>query len=90
MTAFFLIILLALSLAAIWLAASKLDMMERRQQQEWIEQTAMHLQELDTALEEWLEALKLPQLEEETQRKEAARRLRTVLIEKLLRQRILG
>ena len=36
------------------------------------------------ALESWLAALKLPALEEQTQKQEAARQLSTVLIEQLL------
>ena len=43
------------------------------------------LKELDEALADWLEMLELPQFAEETKRLEAARRLRTVLIAKLLR-----
>lgn len=90
MTAWLLIILLGLSSAAIWLAVRRITKLEDRLQQEWREQTTKHLQELDTALEEWLGELKLPQLEGETQRKAVAHQLRTVLIEKLLRQRIPG
>ena len=48
----------------------------------------MHWTELDTALEEWMAMLGLPQLAVETRRKEAARQLHTVLIEKLMLQRL--
>ena len=53
-------------------------------------QAATHLQELDTAIDDWLAMLELPALEEQTKRKEVATQLRTVLIEKLMLQRVLG
>ena len=52
------------------------------------EQKCRRLRELDVEIADWLETLGLPQLAEETKRLEAARRLRTVLIEKLLRSRV--
>jgi hypothetical protein len=48
----------------------------------------LHLKELDNELSMWLYELGLPQLEEEKKRHEMACRLRTVLIEKLLRQKL--
>jgi hypothetical protein len=44
--------------------------------------------ELDNELSMWLYALGLPQLEEEKKRQEVASKLRTVLIEKLMRQKV--
>lgn len=84
----FLLALPTLFAAAIWLATYRKAKTVKQQQQELKEQTATRLIALDTALEEWLMMLGLPQLEKETQRKEAAIRLRTVLIEKLLIQRV--
>jgi len=48
----------------------------------------LDLMELDNELSNWLYALGLPQLEEEKKRHEMACRLRTILIEKLLRQKV--
>ena len=54
----------------------------------WKKQQALKTQKqteaLEKALESWLLSLKLPQFEKQTQRKEAAHLLSTVLIEKLL------
>jgi hypothetical protein len=84
----FVVTLPTLFAAAIWLATYTKAKTAEQLQQELKEQTAMRLIALDTALEEWLVMLGLPQLEKETQRKEVAIRLRTVLIEKLLIQRV--
>jgi hypothetical protein len=48
----------------------------------------MDHQQLDNELSNWLYALGLPQLEGEKKRHEMACRLRTILIEKLLRQKV--
>jgi len=40
---------------------------------------------IEEGMMDWLAMLKLPQLEEETQLREAARRLRIVLVEQLMR-----
>jgi hypothetical protein len=48
----------------------------------------LDLMELDNELSMWLYALGLPQLAEETKRQEVASKLRTVLIEKLMRQKV--
>jgi hypothetical protein len=48
----------------------------------------LDLMELDNELSMWLYALGLPQLEGEKKRHEMACRLRTILIEKLLRQKV--
>jgi hypothetical protein len=48
----------------------------------------LDLMELDNELSMWLYALGLPQLEEEKKRQEVASKLRTVLIEKLMRQKV--
>lgn len=49
------------------------------------EQKYKALKEMDVAIADWLEMLGLPQLEEETKRREVAHQLSIVLIEKLLR-----
>lgn len=87
---FYFLVVLTLLLSAIWLDTCRLAKKEDQWLQEVKEQTATHLQELDTAIDDWLAMLELPALEEQTKRQEVARRLRTVLIEKLLRQRVLS
>jgi len=84
----FSLVLLLLGATATWTAIRKLKAWERQQMQEAKERIARDLIELDTSIAEWLVMLELPALAEETRRLEAARQLRTVLIGKLLRQRI--
>ena len=57
---------------------------QETQAQLWRQQHIDWVEGLDLSLESWLAALKLPALEEQTQRQEAARQLSTVLIERLL------
>jgi hypothetical protein len=77
-----------LSLFAIWLAKNTDPMTEAQLKQAMLEQRTRRFQELDTAIALWLATLELPALAEETKLQEASRQLRTVLIEKLLLQRV--
>jgi hypothetical protein len=67
-----------------------LDRREGHQIEEMLRQRHLraeqHRQEIDEALDQWLQTLELPQLEDQMKRKEAARQLSTVLIEKLLQR----
>ena len=81
--------LLLLAMFAILSAIRKRKEMESQQMQEAKARIANDLEILDTAIADWLVMLELPALVEQTKRLEAARRLRTVLIEKLLQKRIL-
>ena len=56
--------------------------------EEELKKAKQNLQALDVALSDWLNLLQLPQLAEETKRQEVASKLRTVLIEKLMRQKV--
>ena len=89
MLPFFGLTFVLLALVAVWLATRR----ARKREEQWLreakEQTAKHLQELETAIEEWLLMLDLPSLAKQKKLREAVRQLRTLLIEKLLQQRIL-
>lgn len=88
LTLFFLALLLLVS-TAIWIEIRKAREKEHQQMQETEERAAKDSEGLDTAIGEWLATLEPPALAKQTKRLGAARRLRTVLIGKLLRQRIL-
>ena len=85
----FFLILLLLGLIVILIAIRKEKKTEDLQMLAARARITNDLEELDTAIADWLEMLELPGLAEETKRLEAASRLRIVLIEKLLQQRIL-
>lgn len=78
---------LVLCAAVFFYAMQRLDKREQKSLLLLSEQQTKPLEELDTAIVEWLLILKLPQLEEKTKREEAARQLSTLLIEKLMRRR---
>jgi hypothetical protein len=54
-------------------------------EQEQREQMRARYEDTEAGLQEWLKALKLPQLEEQTRLEAASRQLRTVLSDRLMR-----
>lgn len=78
---------LVLCAAVFFYVMQRLDKKEQKLLLPPLEQQTKPLEELDMAIAEWLLMLKLPQLEEQTKREEAARQLSTLLIEKLMLRR---
>ena len=82
-------ILCLLVAIAVFYAQSKSQQRKKKSmEQERLKQAKQDLQALDVALSDWFDLLQLPQLAEETKRQEVAHQLRTVLIEKLMRQKV--
>ena len=78
---------LVLCAAVLFYVIQRLDKKYQNSQLLLREQQTKPLEDLDTAIAEWLLILKLPQLEEQTKREAAARQLSTLLIEKLMLRR---
>jgi hypothetical protein len=85
---FSILIILISAWLGIFYAIRKQDkLLENYIKQQQMAQETKRLEELDTALAQWLLMLELPQLEEETKRQEAACQLSTLLIGKLMLRR---
>ncbi len=82
------ILCLLVAIAVFYEQSKSQQWKQKSMEQERLKQAKQDLLALDAALSDWFDLLQLPQLAEETKRQEAARQLRTVLIEKLMRQKV--
>ena len=82
------ILCLLVAIAVFYAQSKSQQRKQKSMEQERLKQAKQDLQALDVALSDWFDLLQLPQLAEETKRQEVAHQLRTVLIEKLMRQKV--
>ncbi len=83
-----LIALFILLIALLFIHFNNRKVLAKLEERRVLASAKLDLMELDNELSNWLYALGLPQLEGEKKRHEMACRLRTILIEKLLRQKV--